>query len=317
MKSTTTLALDLEGALISHASTMVPRSGLYDFLAFCHQQFERIVFLSFVDQERGRKILNMLADSGHMPEWVRSAEYVHVKGGRPGAKDLRQLGVDPEQALLVDDQPQVLPRNQLHRLIRIPEFREPFETNDQALLTVRRRLENHNHLVSILGDYELSDEQICGFSHLILISNPNSKRRPPANFQGECLQLWFGDVVSEQDATACRTRAAQEDDIRRAIVFYRVASQQDQSALLVSCDYGASRSPAVALVLLADQYGPGHEEEALQTVLAIRPGAVPNALVTSIGGRLLKRQEALLAPLRSHYQRVEAELREDGGMETR
>lgn len=314
MKSTTTLALDLEGTLISHATTMVPRSGLYDFLAFCEQRFDRIVFLSFVDQERGRKVLNMLADSGHMPEWVRTAEYVHAEGGRPGAKDLRQLGVDPEHALLVDDQPQVLPRNQLHRLIRIPEFREPFDPGDRALLTVRSRLENRNHLLSILGDYELSDEQICRFSHLIMISNPDSKRRPPADFKGECLQLWFGDVFSEQDAVACRTRAVQEDDIRRAIVFYRVARQQDQSTLLVSCDYGASRSPAVAYTLLADQYGPGREREALQTTLAIRPGAVPNALVASIGDRLLKRQEALLAPLRSHYRRINTELFVDGGI---
>lgn len=170
MKSTSTLALDLEGTLISHASTMVPRPGLHDFLAFCHQQFERVVFLSFVDEERGRNILHSMVDSGHMPDWVRSAEYFHAQGGRPGAKDLRQLGVDPEQALLVDDQPQVLPRNQQHRLIRIPEFKEPFDPADQALITVQRRLENHDHLISILGDYELSDEQMCSYSHLILIA---------------------------------------------------------------------------------------------------------------------------------------------------
>lgn len=307
-KRPVTIALDLEGTLISHASSMVPRSGLHDFLTFCHQQFERVLFFSFVDKEHGRKILNTMADNDHMPEWVRSAEYFHAEGGRPGAKDLHQLGVDPEHALLVDDQPQVLPRNQLHRLIRIPEFREPYEPGDQALLTVRRRLENHNHLISILGDYELNDEQLCVFSHLIFISNPDSKRRPPKNFQGNCLQLWFGDVFSEQDAAACRTRAAQEDDIRRAIVFYRVTRQQDYSSLLVSCDYGASRSPAVAYVLLADQYGPGREEEALQTVLAIRPGAVPNALVASFGDQLLKRQDALMLPLRQYYKHVEAEI---------
>ena len=84
----------------------------------------------------------------------------------------------------------------------------------------------------------------------------------------------------------------------------------------MSCDYGASRSPAVAYVLLADQYGPGQEEEALQTVLAIRPGAVPNALVATLGDQLLKRQETLLTPLRTYYQHVDAELSEGGGMET-
>jgi hypothetical protein len=137
---TTTLALDIEGTLISHASTMVPRPGLLDFLLFCRQNFERVVFFSFVEEERGRQILNTMADQGHMPEWVRCAEYVNAQGGRPGAKDLRLLGVDPSHALLVDDQPQVLPREQLHRLVQVPEFKAPFSADDRALDHVRDRL---------------------------------------------------------------------------------------------------------------------------------------------------------------------------------
>ncbi|MDK9716868.1 MAG: HAD family hydrolase [Trichlorobacter sp.] len=134
------IALDLEGTLISHASTMVPRPCLFEFLTFCHQNAGRVVFMSFVDEERGRQILNQMSDQGHMPEWVRSAEYFHAQGGRPGAKDLRQLGVDPEQTLLVDDQPQVLPREQQHRLIRVPEFREPFDDDGAVLNDVMERI---------------------------------------------------------------------------------------------------------------------------------------------------------------------------------
>lgn len=74
MENKITLALDIEGTLISHASTMIPRPGLRAFLEFCGGKFNRIVFLSFVDEERGRVILNHMADEGHMPEWVRTAE---------------------------------------------------------------------------------------------------------------------------------------------------------------------------------------------------------------------------------------------------
>jgi len=137
-----TLALDIEGTLLSQVSKKVPRPGLYQFLEFCHGQFERVVFLSFVDEERGRAVLNSMADSGHMPDWVRTAEYFQAIGGRPGAKDLRQLGVDPEQAVLVDDQPQVLPREQLHRLVQVPEFKEPFDEDDRVLKDVRSRLQS-------------------------------------------------------------------------------------------------------------------------------------------------------------------------------
>ena len=140
-RHTTTLARDLEGTVISHASTMIPRPGLFNFLLYCRQHFERIVFFSFVEKERGRQILQTMADQGHMPEWVRTADYFHAEGGRPGAKDLRQLGVDPEQALLVDDQPQVLPREQLHRLVQVPEFKEPYHEDNLVLAHVQKVLQ--------------------------------------------------------------------------------------------------------------------------------------------------------------------------------
>ncbi len=42
MKTKITLALDIEGTLVSHASTMIPRPGLFEFLTFCQQNVERI-----------------------------------------------------------------------------------------------------------------------------------------------------------------------------------------------------------------------------------------------------------------------------------
>jgi predicted protein tyrosine phosphatase len=90
--------------------------------------------------------------------------------------------------------------------------------------------------------------------------------------------LWFGDVFSEADARQCRTKAPTIEDIRKALVFFRDAGQQIHSKILFTCDYGASRSPALAYLCLADQLGAGREEEAFTRVMNIRPDAVPNGL---------------------------------------
>lgn len=303
--ATKTIALDLEGTLISHASTMVPRPGLFELLTFCQQSVERVVFMSFVNEERGRQILNQMADQGYMPEWVRSAEYFHAQGGRPGAKDLRQLGVDPEQALLVDDQPQVLPPEQQHRLVRVVEFKEPFSAADSELEQVQKRILEKQHSIKVCSADEVDTYVAKGLTHLITIANPGVVKRPPEWFSGEHLALSFGDVVSEKDARQCNTKAATNDDIRQSIVFFRTARKQLESvSLLITCDYGASRSPALAYVLLADQYGSGNELEALNTLLAIRPIAVPNLLVANWGDQLLRRNGALLSPLKEYFSRI-------------
>lgn len=297
-----TLALDIEGTLISHASTLIPRPGLYEFLTFCKENFERVVFFSFVDEEKGRIVLNCMADEGHMPDWVRTAEYFHAQGGRPGAKNLRQLGIDSEQALLVDDQPQVLPREQQHRLVRVVEFKEPFSADDTELEQVQKRIMEKQHSIQVCGADEVDRFSVKRITHLITIANPCVIKQPPEWFTGDHLALGFGDVVSEKDARQCNTKAATSDDIRQSIVFFRAARKQHEPvSLLITCDYGASRSPALAYVLLADQYGADHECEALNTLLAIRPIAVPNLLVATLGDQLLRRNGALIAPLKEYF----------------
>ena len=305
MENMITLALDIEGTLISHASTMIPRPGLRAFLEFCGGKFNRIVFLSFVDEERGRVILNHMADEGHMPEWVRTAEYFHARGGKPGAKDLRQLGVEPDQALLVDDQPQVLPREQLHRLVQVPEFKVPFPANDQALDEAQNRILQKRHHIWVCSATELEQFKSIQLTHLITIANPGNTAATPPWFTGEHLQLHFGDVISEQDARDCSTRPAGVADARQGIVFFRVARQLGDARLLITCDYGASRSPALAYVLRSDQLGVGYESEALRDVLAVRPEAVPNSLVVSLGDQLLERQQSIIQPLVHYYQQIE------------
>lgn len=143
---------------------------------------------------------------------------------------------------------------------------------------------------------------------MVCIANPGAPAYKPAWFKGTDLQLWFGDVFSEADAAQYKTRAPDMEDIRQGVEFLRRAWALDGSKVMVSCDYGASRSPALAYLFLADILGPGHEAEAFKLTLDLRPVAIPNTLVVSLGDTFLKRQGALLRPLKDFNARLSAEL---------
>ena len=51
------LALDLEATLVDNALTANARPGLFDFLAFCEERFERLALLTTVDEDTAREVL--------------------------------------------------------------------------------------------------------------------------------------------------------------------------------------------------------------------------------------------------------------------
>lgn len=175
--------------------------------------------------------------------------------------------------------------------------------------TVRPRpVSAFKHRLFVCGFNELAEFRSQKISHLVSIANPGAAQGKPSWFKGAHLQLWFGDVISEVDAKRCKTTAPDLQDVRRAVEFFRKAWLAPASKILVSCDHGASRSPALAYVLMADQFGPGREAEAFGALLDIRPVAVPNGLVVRLGDRLLQRNGALLGPLKEFYAKINAEL---------
>src|SRR5262245_21164699 len=87
-------------------------------------------------------------------------------------------------------------------------------------------------------------------THIVSVANPGAAPSRPDWFEGEHLQLWFGDVDSEADASRCQTRAPNLEDIERALTFFRAAWSTSNSKILVTCDYGASRSPALAYLFV-------------------------------------------------------------------
>ena len=64
-----TIALDVEGTLISNAVSQLPRPGLFTFLEYCHQNFDRLVIFTAVHEVRFRLIARTLAEAGDVPAW--------------------------------------------------------------------------------------------------------------------------------------------------------------------------------------------------------------------------------------------------------
>ena len=145
-------------------------------------------------------------------------------------------------------------------------------------------------------------------THILTIATPGATAIRPDWFAGKQLVLYFGDVVSEADAIQCKTLAPTPADINQAVAFTAQAWSVDTATVLIHCDYGASRSPAVAYVALAHKLGAGAEAQALQIIEEIRPEAVPNKMVVQIGDDLLGRNGALLAQLDKMYAAINEEI---------
>ncbi len=75
-----TLALDVEGTLISNAISQFPRPGLFAFLEYCYQNFERLVIFTAVNEVRFRSIARTLAEAGDVPDWFINLEYINWSG---------------------------------------------------------------------------------------------------------------------------------------------------------------------------------------------------------------------------------------------
>ena len=163
-----------------------------------------------------------------------------------------------------------------------------------------------NHSIIVCGADEL--DSFSTATHIIRIVNPKVGDSRPKWFKGDYLQLNFGDVVSDADAHEFNTLPPTINDICQTLEFSRQAWKVNNATVLVSCDYGASRSPALAYVIWADKIGPGRELEAFTHIIDIRPEAIPNNLVVSLGDMVLKRNNALTKPLKDFNQSIMANL---------
>jgi hypothetical protein len=142
MFSQLTLALDLEGTLISNAMSCFARPGLFQFMEFCRAQFPRVVMFTFVPQERVRAIFDILISEGEVPAWVAGIEVVAWSGHH---KDLRFVtGAVLARTLLVDDHKDCVHPDQTAQWVPIAAYEPPYSKEDRELervtVALRHRL---------------------------------------------------------------------------------------------------------------------------------------------------------------------------------
>lgn len=129
-----TIALDLEGTLISNAMSQFPRPGLYDFLVGCKQVSDRVVIYTTVNENRFRSIAELLVSEDCAPEWFSDIEYVNWSGP---TKDLAFIPeIDISQVFLVDDCDVYRHPAQEEQWIGIEQFASPYSDKDEELVRV-------------------------------------------------------------------------------------------------------------------------------------------------------------------------------------
>jgi hypothetical protein len=132
-----TLALDLEGTLISNAVSAFPRSGLYDFLSFCREKFDRLVIFTSVPQATAIRIMGILAAEGSTPVWFADLDVFTCE--RHMQKDLERIA-QHGSVWLVDDQEAYILSGQRDQWIPVCEFMPPFTQEDEELARVKAEI---------------------------------------------------------------------------------------------------------------------------------------------------------------------------------
>lgn len=132
-----TIALDLEGTLISNAVSQIPRPGLHAFVELCHSLALRLVIFSSANPAVVRDALRVLAADELAPAWTADLEIIHAP---TLPKDLRVVDDDWRGCLLVDDMELAVRPDQREQWIPVVSFdpREP--GTDSELSSAAARL---------------------------------------------------------------------------------------------------------------------------------------------------------------------------------
>jgi hypothetical protein len=137
-----TIALDLEGTLISNAISQFPRPGLFTFLEYCHQNFNRLVIFTAVNEVRFRSIARTLADAGDVPAWFVDLEYINWAGTYKDLSFIPQGTID--RTILIDDRIEYIHPDQKDRWLEIPGYDYPYPDDDRELNKVMEKLSQIN-----------------------------------------------------------------------------------------------------------------------------------------------------------------------------
>ncbi len=137
-----TIALDLEGTLISNAVSQFPRPRLFTFLEYCHQNFDRLVIFTAVNEVRFRSISRTLAETGDVPAWFVDLEYINWHGTYKDLSFIPHGTID--RTILIDDRIEYIHPDQKDRWLEIPGYDYPYPDEDRELDKVIEKLSQIN-----------------------------------------------------------------------------------------------------------------------------------------------------------------------------
>jgi len=129
-----TIALDLEGTLISNAVSQFPRPGLYSFLEYCQRNFARIVIYTAVPEIYFRKIAKTLIDLKQVPDWFVNLEYIKWHGKYKNLTFIPNIKLD--RVIIIDDRAAYIKPEQKKNWISIREYSYPYSQSDRELTRI-------------------------------------------------------------------------------------------------------------------------------------------------------------------------------------
>ncbi len=124
-----TIAIDLEGVLISNAVSQFPRPGSRAFLIACRQAADRVVLYTSVPSDRAAEIVERLVTEGYLPDDPFDA-IVHAPSS------VKPLGGVAD--VLFDDAADVAPGEE-DRLVRVAGY-DPTDVDDTVLTSLAARV---------------------------------------------------------------------------------------------------------------------------------------------------------------------------------
>ena len=140
MANETTIALDLEGTLISNAVSQFPRPGLRGFLDFCAERFGRVCIYTAVRDEVTVPIIKTMVDEENAPSWILQSELIQWDRT---VKDLTNIpNSEIMDCLIVDDNPDYIVDSQVSQWIQIEKYSSPYSKTDRELERVQSVIEH-------------------------------------------------------------------------------------------------------------------------------------------------------------------------------
>lgn len=135
-----TLALDLEGTLISNVVSCWARPGLNDFLRWAVATFDRVVVFSAASPARVQCALDALVEMRDIEQ--RFAKLPIVNWSRIGHKKLEYVdAANPDQVWLVDDYEEYVDPSERHRWVAVNTWEAPYAPTDNELYRVQQAIE--------------------------------------------------------------------------------------------------------------------------------------------------------------------------------